>query len=77
YEMQARAIFEAACDVAAEHGEAIVPEVMIPLVGTRKELQILRALVERTAATVFAEKGRTLQYHVGTMIELPRAALMA
>ena len=77
YEMQARAIFEAACDVAAEHGEAIVPEVMIPLVATRKELQILRALVERTAATVFAEKGRTLQYHVGTMIELPRAALMA
>ncbi|HEY6869947.1 MAG TPA: putative PEP-binding protein, partial [Novosphingobium sp.] len=77
YEMQARAIFEAACDVAGEHGEAIVPEVMIPLVATRKELQILRALVERTAATVFAEKGRTLQYHVGTMIELPRAALMA
>ncbi|MDE2403430.1 MAG: pyruvate, phosphate dikinase [Sphingomonadales bacterium] len=77
YEMQARAIFEAACDVAAQHGEAIVPEVMIPLVATRRELDILKTLVDRTAAAVFAEKGRTLQYHVGTMIELPRAALMA
>ena len=77
YEMQARAIFEAACDVAAASGEAVVPEVMIPLVGTKKELSILKALVDRTAATVFAEKGRTLDYMVGTMIELPRAALMA
>ena len=77
YEMQARAIFEAACDVTAAGGDAVVPEVMIPLVGTRKELAILKALVEATAATVFAEKGRTLDYMVGTMIELPRAALMA
>ncbi|MCK9540453.1 MAG: pyruvate, phosphate dikinase [Novosphingobium sp.] len=77
YEMQARAIFEAACDVTSAHGEAIVPEVMIPLVATRKELEMLRALVDRVAATVFAEKGRTLDYLVGTMIELPRAALMA
>jgi pyruvate,orthophosphate dikinase len=77
YEMQARAIFEAACDVAASSGQAVVPEVMIPLVATRKELEILRALVDRTAAAVFAEKGRTLDYLVGTMIELPRAALMA
>ena len=77
YEMQARAIFEAACDVAAESGEAVVPEVMIPLVGTRKELAILKALVDETASKVFAEKGRTLDYLVGTMIELPRAALMA
>ncbi|EJL26144.1 pyruvate, phosphate dikinase [Novosphingobium sp. AP12] len=77
YEMQARAIFEAACDVAAASGEAIVPEVMIPLVATRRELQILRKLVDETAAKVFAEKGRTLEYLVGTMIELPRAALMA
>ncbi|MEO6715945.1 MAG: pyruvate, phosphate dikinase, partial [Novosphingobium sp.] len=76
YEMQARAIFEAACDVAAE-GEAPVPEVMVPLVATRRELEILKALIDRTAAEVFAEKGRTLSYHVGTMIELPRAALMA
>ncbi len=77
YEMQARAIFEAACDVAAASGEAPVPEVMIPLVATAKELAILKALVDRTAAAVFAEKGWTLAYLVGTMIELPRAALMA
>src|SRR6187551_693471 len=77
YEMQARAIFEAACEVTARGGEAVVPEVMIPLVGTRKELAILKALVERVAAEVFAEQGATLDYLVGTMIELPRAALMA
>jgi pyruvate,orthophosphate dikinase len=77
YEMQVRAIFEAACDVAAASDQAPVPEVMIPLVATRKELAILKALVDRTAAAVFAEKGRTLEYLVGTMIELPRAALMA
>jgi pyruvate,orthophosphate dikinase len=77
YEMQARAIFEAACAVAAESGEAPVPEVMIPLVATRKELAILKALVERTAEAVFAEQGRRVDYLVGTMIELPRAALMA
>jgi pyruvate,orthophosphate dikinase len=77
YEMQARAIFEAACDVAEASGEAVVPEVMIPLVGTKKELSILKRLVEQAASEVFAEKGRTLDYLVGTMIELPRAALMA
>jgi pyruvate,orthophosphate dikinase len=77
YEMQARAIFEAACDVAEKSGEAPVPEVMIPLVATKRELLILRALVDRAAEAVFAEKGRTLEYLVGTMIELPRAALMA
>ncbi|MFN5902222.1 MAG: putative PEP-binding protein, partial [Novosphingobium sp.] len=77
YEMQARAIFEAACAVAAASGEAPVPEVMIPLVATRKELAILKALVDRTAEAVFAEQGRRLDYLVGTMIELPRAALMA
>ena len=77
YEMQVRAIFEAACDVAAASGDAPVPEVMIPLVATKRELQILRALTDRVAAQVFQEKGRTLDYLVGTMIELPRAALMA
>src|SRR5690606_38888819 len=77
YEMQARAIFEAACDVASESGESGVPEVMVPLVGTRKELAVLKALVDETASKVFADKGRTLDYLVGTMIELPRAALMA
>ena len=77
YEMQVRAIFEAALHVAAEQGAAVVPEIMIPLVATRKELEILRALVDRVAAEVFAERGATLEYQVGTMIELPRAALMA
>ncbi|WDF71623.1 pyruvate, phosphate dikinase [Novosphingobium sp. KACC 22771] len=77
YEMQARAIFEAAVDVALASGEAVVPEVMIPLVATKKELSILKALVDRTARQVFAEKGKVLDYLVGTMIELPRAALMA
>ena len=77
YEMQARAIFEAACAVAAETGEAPVPEVMIPLVATRKELELMRQLVDRVAAEVFAEQRREIAYHVGTMIELPRAALIA
>ena len=71
------AIFEAACVVATRSGEAVVPEVMIPLVGTRRELAILKQLVERTAEQVFAENGQRLDYLVGTMIELPRAALMA
>jgi pyruvate,orthophosphate dikinase len=77
YEIQARAIFEAACAVSAKGGDPVVPEVMIPLVGTRAELAILRKLVDDTAQAVFAEQGRTLDYLVGTMIELPRAALMA
>ncbi|GAA0279183.1 pyruvate, phosphate dikinase [Alteraurantiacibacter aestuarii] len=77
YEMQARAIFEAACEVTARGGDPIVPEVMIPLVATRRELEILRVLVDDVAAQVFAEQGTTLEYMVGTMIELPRAALMA
>ncbi|ROT95685.1 pyruvate, phosphate dikinase [Altererythrobacter sp. FM1] len=77
YEMQARAIFEAACEVADASGEAPVPEVMIPLVSTRREVELMKALVDKTADEVFAEKGRTLEYLVGTMIELPRAALMA
>ncbi|SMQ74453.1 pyruvate phosphate dikinase [Altererythrobacter xiamenensis] len=77
YEMQARAIFEAACDVRKESGEAPLPEIMIPLVATKRELELLKALVDRTAKTVFEEKGLEVDYLVGTMIELPRAALMA
>jgi pyruvate, orthophosphate dikinase len=76
YEMQARAIFEAACEVA-ESGEAPVPEIMIPLVATRRELEILRSLIDRVAGEVFAETGTRIEYLVGTMIELPRAALLA
>ncbi|WP_454599323.1 pyruvate, phosphate dikinase [Qipengyuania sp. SM2507] len=77
YEMQARAIFEAACEVAKESGEAPLPEIMIPLVATKRELEILRTLVDRVAEEVFAQVGHRVDYLVGTMIELPRAALMA
>jgi pyruvate, orthophosphate dikinase len=73
YEMQARAIFEAALEVE----EAPIPEVMVPLVATKAELAIIRALIDRTAEAVFAEKGARVDYLVGTMIELPRAALAA
>ncbi|MCL4159274.1 UNVERIFIED_CONTAM: hypothetical protein GTU68_026163, partial [Idotea baltica] len=77
YEMQARAIFEAAVNVAKETGRKPVPEVMIPLVATHKELAILKDVVDAAANAVFAETGTTLDYFVGTMIELPRAALQA
>ncbi len=77
YEMQARAIFEAACDVAEKSGAAPIPEVMIPLVATKRELELMKKVVDTAAELVFAEKGRRIEYLVGTMIELPRAALMA
>ncbi|MFK7842993.1 MAG: pyruvate, phosphate dikinase, partial [Sphingorhabdus sp.] len=77
YEIQARAIFEAACEVAEVSGEAPIPEVMIPLVATARELELMKDAVDRMAKEVFAEKGREIEYLVGTMIELPRAALMA
>jgi pyruvate,orthophosphate dikinase len=77
YEMQARAIFEGAIAVARESGLAPIPEIEIPLVGIRKELEITRAQVERVARAVFAETGATIEYTIGTMIELPRAALTA
>ncbi len=77
YEMQARAIFEAAIDVAEKSGAAPIPEVMIPLVGTKRELDLMKAVVDQAAQLVFAERGTTIDYLVGTMIELPRAALKA
>ena len=77
YEMQARAIFEAAIEVAERSGSAPIPEVMVPLVATRRELELMKAVIDAAAKAVFAEKGRTLDYLVGTMIELPRAALKA
>ncbi|MBA4009808.1 MAG: pyruvate, phosphate dikinase [Erythrobacter sp.] len=77
YAMQARAIFEAVCAVKNVSGEAPLPEIMIPLVATKRELAILKALVDKTAEEVFAETGTRVEYLVGTMIELPRAALMA
>ena len=77
YEMQARALFEAAADVATRTGQAPIPEVMVPLVATRRELELMKAVIDRAADAVFAEQGRRLDYLVGTMIELPRAALKA
>ena len=77
YEMQVRAIFEAALDVAKETGSAPVPEIMIPLVATKRELELMRAVVVQTAERVFNERKAQVEYLVGTMIELPRAALRA
>ena len=77
YAMQARAIFEAAVAVARDTGEAVVPEVMVPLVGTARELEITKAVIDAEAQAVFAEQGMRVDYLVGTMIELPRAALRA
>ena len=77
YEMQSRAIVEAACIVAEETGENVVPEIMIPLVAKREELALLKKTVEQTAYAVLEEKKTRLDFLVGTMIELPRAALTA
>ncbi|MCK5384613.1 MAG: pyruvate, phosphate dikinase [Alphaproteobacteria bacterium] len=78
YEMQTRAIFEAAVNVQRKsEGIIIAPEIMIPLVGARKELELMREVVDKTAQKVFEEQGVKLAYLVGTMIELPRAALTA
>jgi pyruvate,orthophosphate dikinase len=76
YNMQVRAIMEAACELTAE-GMEIVPEIMIPLVGLVKELSLSREEVCKTAEAVMAEKGMKIDYKVGTMIELPRAAIVA
>ena len=77
YEMQARAIFEAVAEVAREQGETVIPEVMIPLAMTRKELEILKKAIDDVAEAVRKETGQAIEYLVGTMIELPRAALRA
>ena len=77
YEMQVRAIIEAALNVAAESGETVEPEIMIPLVSSREELALVKSRVDASAAAVLKEKGAELTYLVGTMIELPRAALTA
>ena len=74
--MQAEAIFEAACDIA-EKGKHVIPEVMIPLVGHINELRNQKAVVNKIAEEVMARRGIKVKYHVGTMIEIPRAALTA
>ena len=75
--MQTRAVMEAAIEVKAEKGFDIVPEIMIPLVGERKELKFVKDVVVETAEQVKKEKGSDIRYHIGTMIEIPRAALLA
>jgi len=77
YEMQARAIFEAALIIKQRSGDAPIPEIMIPLVATKKELELMKAIVDSVAKQVFEEQGASVEYLVGTMIELPRAALKA
>ena len=74
--MQARAIFEAALTVA-KTDKAPMPEIMVPLAGSAKEIEICRTIIEATAEAVFAEAGQSIDYLIGTMIELPRAALLA
>ncbi len=77
YEIQAQAIFEAAAAVTRETGDKVEPEIMVPLIVTKRELDILKAVVDRVAAEVMKKAGVTIPYLVGTMIELPRAALLA
>jgi pyruvate,orthophosphate dikinase len=76
-EMQARAIFEAAVEVSKSTGAAVVPEVMVPLIATKAEFDILKAVIDKVAKEVQAASGTPFTYQVGTMIELPRAALRA
>ena len=76
-EMQTRAVIEAAIEVSKEKKLNIVPEIMIPLVGAVKELQFIKRIVDETAAQVMTEKGAKITYQVGTMIEIPRACLIA
>ena len=75
--MQTRALIEAAIEVSEEEGFEIVPEIMIPLVGEVKELKFVKDVVVETAELVKAEKNSNIEYHIGTMIEIPRAALTA
>jgi pyruvate,orthophosphate dikinase len=77
YEMQVQAIVEAALEVEARTGAAVVPEIMVPLVGSPRELELVGERLRAVAERVLAEKGRELDYLLGTMIELPRAALRA
>src|SRR6185437_9115644 len=76
-EMQARAIFEAAIEAAKRTGEPVVPEVMVPLIAGKAEFDLVKARIDAMAEAVAKEKGAKVNYQVGTMIELPRAALLA
>ena len=75
--MQTRALMEAAIEVKEEDGYDIIPEIMIPLIGEKKELDFVKEIVVETAEKVKEEKSSDIEYHIGTMIEIPRAALLA
>src|SRR6185437_14394529 len=77
YEMQAVAIFEAAIAVTKELGTPVAPEIMVPLIATRREFDILKEMVDRVGREAMDKAGLEVPYQIGTMIELPRAALMA
>jgi pyruvate, orthophosphate dikinase len=77
YEMQATAIFEAAVAVVKETGDAVEPEIMVPLIATKKEFDILKEMIDGVGKEVMEREATTVPYLVGTMIELPRAALLA
>ena len=77
YEMQARAIFEAVAEVQKKAGKTVIPEIMIPLVATKKELDLMKVVIDQVAEEVSTSSGQKREYLVGTMIELPRAALRA
>jgi pyruvate,orthophosphate dikinase len=77
YEMQARAIFEAVAEVQKKAGKTVIPEIMIPLIATKRELDLMKAVVDQVAGEVSQMSGEKLEYLVGTMIELPRACLRA
>ncbi|MFI5029332.1 MAG: pyruvate, phosphate dikinase [Reyranellales bacterium] len=77
YEMQARAIFEAVAEVQKKGGKAVIPEIMIPLIATKIELDLMKVVIDRVAEEVSHASGQKLDYLVGTMIELPRACLRA
>ena len=77
YEMQSRAIFGAAIEVARSGGQSVVPEIMVPLIATARELALIKDTVDATAREMTSEAGVAITYQVGTMIEVPRAALRA
>jgi pyruvate,orthophosphate dikinase len=77
YEMQARAIFEAVAEVQKKAGKTVIPEIMIPLIATRKEFDLMKVVIDQVASEVGQMSGQKLEYLVGTMIELPRACLRA
>jgi pyruvate,orthophosphate dikinase len=76
-EMQTRAVMEAACQVKKEKGYNIVPEIMVPLIGSLKEFKFVKDVIKKVADQVIAESGIEMEYQIGTMIEIPRAALTA